>query len=215
MNLSGPSSTRRNRRSCVASVYDCYWTLTTSPVLEPITVQEAKAQARISHDTEDRLIASYIQAAREQAEAYLGRGLYTQSWTLHLQTWAEVIYLPMAAPLQTVTSVKYYDTDGTQQTLSSSYYTVDTASLPGRITRASGQAWPSLQADRLSGTIQIVYVVGWTSIANIPEKFKQGIRLWVSAMDADRDGLDGTAQNARRAAEACWSDRVEWLWPVA
>lgn len=191
----------------------CEWTLQTGPSEEPITVDQAKRQARINHDEEDALVQSYITAARQEAEDYLGRGLLTQTWVFTLDQWAERIWLPMAAPLQTVTTVKYYDTAGAQQTLAASFYTVDLVSRPGRIVRAPGQTWPSLQSDRRSGRVEITYVVGWTSKALIPERILQGIRSYVGYLDSDREGLDPDGDKARCAAEACWSDRVYWKPP--
>jgi len=190
------------------------WVRTVDPLQEPITVEEAKQQARITHDQEDGLLQSYIRTAREAAEDYLNRGLFTQTWKLVLDRFAEVIYLPMVAPLQSVSTVKYYDENGTLQTLSNTVYTVDTVSRPGRITRGVNQTWPVLQADRLSGSVEITYVVGWTTQALIPERIKQGIRHYVTYLELDREGLEPGGDGARKAAEACWSDRVTWMDPI-
>lgn len=189
------------------------WVRTVEPLQEPITIEEAKQQARITHDQSDGLLSSYIRTAREVAEDYLGRGLFTQTWKLTLDWFEDVIYLPMAAPLQSVSSVKYYDDAGTLQTLNSTYYTVDTTCRPGRIYRAPNQYWPTVQSDRITGAVEITYVVGWTNIALIPERIKQGIRLYVTYLDMDRDGLELGGEQARKAAEACWSDRVYWRYP--
>lgn len=189
------------------------WSLVTAPILEPLTLTEAKLQAKITQTNDDSLITSYIQAAREAAETCLARGLITQTWKLELDRWADVIFLPMAAPLQSVTTVKYYDTAGVQQTLATSGYTVDTGSRPGRVVRAPDQSWPALQADRLSSAVVITYVVGWTTAALVPERIKQGLRLHVTYMDCDREGLSEYGERARQAAEACWDDRVRWIEP--
>jgi hypothetical protein len=108
-----------------------------------------------------------------------------------------------------VTSVQYYDTTGTQQTLAGTFYTVDTVSRPGRIIRAPLQSWPALQGDRLVNAITITYVVGYTTADLIPERVKQGMRIYLSLLDSDRDGLDPNNERARAAAYACWADRVE------
>lgn len=181
---------------------------TADPTLEPISVQEAKAQARIEDHASDALIRSYIVAAREEAEQELGYGLFTQTWRYDLHEFHDVIPLPMALKLQSITSVKYYDADGTLQTLSSSYYETDTASRPARLVRAADYSWPSLQADRHVPRVQITYVVGWSSVADIPEKIKQGLRMWVTYLDANRDGMEIQAQQAERAARGCWSDKL-------
>jgi uncharacterized phiE125 gp8 family phage protein len=181
---------------------------TVDPVLAPLTVDEAKQQARIEGDDSNALLHGYVAAATDAAEQALNYGLLTQTWRCDLSSWADVIHLPMARQLQSVTHVKYYDTDGTLQTLSSSYYTTDTMTRPARLVRAADYSWPSLQADRLTGRIQITYVVGWTSRDQIPARIVQGIRMYVTYLDADRDGMDVQAQAALASAERCWSDRV-------
>lgn len=193
---------------------NCEWTLVTAPTSEPITLAQAKEQARITHDSEDDLLLSYIATAREQGELYMGRGFLTQTWKLTLDEFAEIIWLPMAAPLQSVTSVQYYDSDGTLQTLASSYYVVDTTSQPGRIVRAANMSWPSTHPDRLSGRVVITYIVGWATEEAVPSRIKQGIKLYVTALDADRSGDTVEFERSEQAAKRCWSDRVVWLPPL-
>ena len=199
----------------------CSWSLTTAPVIEPISLEDAKAQARVTDDANDTQLDTYIMVAREAAEAYMGRGLLTQTWTLVLEGWANVIPLPMAAPLQndavanpsTAVIVKYYDEDGTLQTLATTVYDVDTVTRPGTVTLKPEQSWPSVQSGRRKGVIEITYVVGWTSADLIPERIKQGIRQYVTYLDLDRDGMEIRALDALQAAERCWSDRIYWSAP--
>ena len=192
---------------------ECAWTLTTAPQIEPLTIAEAKAQIRSVQDQEDGLIDSYIKAARQACEDYQFRGLLTQTWTLTLSQFSTIIPLPMAAPLQSVTSVKYYDSNGTQQTLATSYYEVETTSRPGRIALAANQAWPTVQSLKNVNRIEIAYVVGWTTPAAIPESIRQGLRLYIGLLDADRDGLDPAHRQAQLVAQAFWNDRVFWTPP--
>lgn len=189
------------------------WSLTTPPTIEPISVADAKAQIRSVQDQEDGLVEAYIRAARSACEQYLGRGLLTQSWTLALSDFVDVIPLPMAAPLQSVTSVKYYDQNNTQQTLASTYYTVDTRSRPGRLALAAGQSWPSVSMSRLVNRIEIEYVVGWTAADLIDGDILQGLRLFIGVLDADRDGMDPNTANALTVAKLFWTDRVFYLPP--
>ena len=188
------------------------WTLVTGPTEEPLTLEEAKKHARSDAIAdEDDLFDSWVRASREDAEQYLGRGLFTQTWKLVLDDFFDVIWLPMAAPLQSVSSVQYYAEDGTLTVLATSYYDLDTTSEPGRIVRKPNQVWPPLQSDRL-GRVVITYVVGWSAIGSIPQRMKDGIAVLTTAR-ARR--LTGEAwANARAAAESCWSDRVFWRPPT-
>jgi uncharacterized phiE125 gp8 family phage protein len=191
------------------------WTLVTPPATEPLSLAEAKQHAVIVQTDDDVLITAYIVAARQAAESYLGRGLLTQTWKLQLSAWADVIALPMAAPLQTVSSVQYYDQAGVLQTLATSFYVVDTTAEPGRILRAPNQILPFLQYDRVDA-ITITYVCGWMTSALVPESIKQGLRLYVAAADADRTGGDASSETARQAAAAVWRNAgpVYWRPPV-
>lgn len=192
----------------------CEWAIVTEPTEEPLTVDAAKRHARITNDDEDALIQSYIKAGRQAAEEYLGRGLLTQTWKFTLEEFAETIWLPMAAPLQSVTSIKYYDIAGVLQTLSPTVYIVETVSRPGKIMRGVSQAWPGLQGGRMGGRVEITYIVGWTAKDQIPERIRQGIRSYVGYLDSDREGLDVDAGKALAAAQACWTDRVFWKAPA-
>lgn len=190
------------------------WVLTTEPTSEPLTTVQAKAQIRSVQSLEDTLVDTYVKAARQAAENHLGRGLLTQTWTLSLAEFATVMPLPMAVPLASVTSVKYYDADNVQQTLATSVYEVDTKSRPGRVALKVGQTWPAVNSERRVSRIEIAYVVGYTSSSLIPADILQGIRMYVGLMDTNRDGLDPTTGEALRTIKAAfWTDRVFYTPP--
>jgi len=188
------------------------WARIVDPVVEPITISEAKDQVRLTTDDNNVNLNRYIKTAREAAEDTLNRGLLTQTWRLQRATFADVMALPMAAPLQndvaTAPTVQYYDLDGVLQTLAPAVYLVDPISRPARLALAPLQMWPSIQ-DR-DDAVRITYVVGWQTPAQVPERIKQGIRQYVAYLDAVRDGLDVQAHAAEQAAERCWIDRVYW-----
>lgn len=190
------------------------WVLTTAPTIEPLTTDEAKLQIRSVQTQEDALVDGYVKAARQAAEDHLGRGLLTQTWTLALSDFVTVIPLPMAVPLASVTTVKYYDVDNTQQTLSNTVYEVDTKARPGRIALKAGQTWPALNSLRRVNRIEIAYVVGYTGSTLIPPAILQGIRMYVGLMDTNRDGLDPVTGDALRTIKAAfWTDRVFYTPP--
>jgi len=188
------------------------WELVNGPTTEPITLLEAKQHARIRQDDDDAVIQRFITTAREQAEESLGRGLFTQTWQMTLNAFYTTIWLPRAAPLQSVTSIFYYDTTGTLQELATSVYDTDPSSRPARVVLKPNQTWPAVQATRLTPNVMIKYIIGWDATSKIPERIKQGIRMYVAYLDADREGLDD-ADKARKAAEACWTDCVHWIEP--
>lgn len=143
------------------------WRRTTDAVLEPVTTAEAKLHCGIASAVTayDTLIARNIKAGRMQIEEYLGAGLLTQTYTYQQDRFTGIIRLPMAAPLQSVTSVKYYDAAGDLQTLATTVYGVDTLSEPGLIFLKPDQVWPLTQAR--PGAVQVVYVVGVATVAEL------------------------------------------------
>ncbi len=195
------------------------WTLSliTAPTFEPISLQEAKDQARIVQTQGDANVYRYIRTAREAAEEFMNRGLVTQTWQLGLWAFDEENYLPRAHPLQNGTLTKpvvqYYDVDGVLQTLAEANYLVDTYSRPGKISRAPGYAWPPVQADRRAPSVLITYTIGWTTAALVPERIKQGLRLYIAWLDRDRDGSEPGGDLALVRAQACWTDVLSYIEP--
>ena len=91
----------------------------------------------------------------------------------------EIYLLP---PLQSVTSIKYYDSNGIQQTLDPSAYLVDVVSEPGRITPAPNTTWPATQAR--ANAIEIIHVTGY---ASVPEGIKAWMKIRVATMYENRE----------------------------
>lgn len=184
------------------------WTRTVDPVIDPLTLSEAKAQARLTHDDENGVLKSFIRAATDEAERYLGFGLLTQTIRATGDEWPERIWLPQARVLQSVTSVEYYDTAGTLQTLASSQYIADDTTRPASIVRAANVTWPALQSTRDAWRWRVTYVVGWTKADQIPAGIKLGLAMYVTHLDENRSGTETDAEAARRAAELKWSDKL-------
>ena len=183
---------------------------TSEPAQEPLTLDEARQHCAITQVDDNALVLAYLTAARQAAETALQRGLFTQTRVVQCSNFAETVWLPYAAPLQSVTSIQYYDANDVSQTLDSSYYVVETQGEPGCVSRAPAMAWPSLSAERRM-PVTITYVCGWTDPALIPESIKQGIRYYVAALDADRTGA-GDGEAGRKAAEQVWMTAGPVYW---
>lgn len=166
-------------------------TLITAPSVEPLTTAEAKLHLRVDESADDGLIDGLILAAREQAEAFTKRALITQTWELIFDNFSNCIELPKA-DLQSVTSIKYIDTDGVEQTLATSVYTVDTDSEPGRVYLAYNQTWPTVRAIPHAVTIQFVAGYGAASTA-IPGSILSAMKLMIGHWYENReDSIVGT-----------------------
>ena len=128
---------------------------------------------------EDTLLTSIITAAREQVEDVTGRALITQTWDCYLDEWPEGdrITLPFGN-LQSVTSVSWKDTDGTETTLTATTdYLVETnGDQNGAIVLPHGCSWPSGTLYP-SNPIKIRIVCGWASANAVPFKIKAALLM--------------------------------------
>lgn len=157
--------------------------LSVAPAEEPVTLTEAKVHLRVGEDVgeEDALIAGHITAARVEAERILGRSLVSQSWEGKMDSFPDddALTLPMA-PLRSVTSIKYVDTDGVEQTVSSADYTVDTSGVVGRVYLNYGKSWPGIRSEY--NAVRVVFVAGYGDAGSVPED----VRSWILLRVADR-----------------------------
>ena len=134
--------------------------LITSPAAAPVSLQEAKAHLRVDNTADDALILAMVAAATSDAEHRLGRALVQQTWEQVQDGFDDDIDLPNP-PLVSVTSLKYIDTDGTEQTLSTSLYSVDGDSEPARILPAYGASWPGTRS--VPSAVRARYVAGYAA----------------------------------------------------
>jgi uncharacterized phiE125 gp8 family phage protein len=122
-----------------------------------------------------------IKAARIQAENYTLHALVTQTLELVLDAFPTGgIELPMP-PLQSVTSIKYIDDDGVEQTLGASLYSVDTDTIPGLITPAYDEEWPTDVRDQVNA-VRVRYVAGFGAASDVPEDIRTWIKIRVGTL---------------------------------
>ena len=158
--------------------------VTTAPQTEPVTLVEAKLHLRVDHSADDDLITSLIVAAREYCEHYQNRAYIEQTITARLDSFSKAMVLPMP-PLISVSSVKYYDSAGDQQTLSSDLYDVDVTSEPGLVTLGYNDSYPTIQA--IHHSIEIIYKAGYGSAASsVPETIKAAMKLLIGHLYENR-----------------------------
>ncbi len=153
-----------------------FFTILTQPSIEPDTLAELKAQARVDANTEDTLLQGLVVAARQWAERYTGRAFITQSWRLAFDRPPEKRFvLVPRPPLLAVTQVQSYDDNNNATLWNASNYYVDTLPEPGRLVLRQGGAWPD--PGRFVNGLQIDYTAGYGPSANfVPEPIKLAIK---------------------------------------
>jgi uncharacterized phiE125 gp8 family phage protein len=159
--------------------------LITAPVDEPVSIETAKSFLRVDHSNDDTLIASLVKAAREKGEDLARRAFITQTLEQIFDEWpSDGVFALWRPPLQSVTSIKYTDSDAVEHTLSASDYTVDINSQPG-------QVWiDNVPSDELtdSGGIVVRFVAGYgVTAASVPERIKIAILSLVAYWYETRD----------------------------
>lgn len=167
--------------------------LVTGPTLEPLDLNETlKALVSVA-ETDETLVDTFISAARQRFELQTGRQIMTALWELWLDNFpCGVIELPKA-PLQSVVSVKYVDSDGVLTVLSSSNYGVKTPAGPqgdrGWIEPAYGMTWPPTR--RESGAVRIQYLAGYgNTYESVPELVRSALYLLVTDFFCSRCAAD-------------------------
>jgi len=150
----------------------------TDSTTELVTLQEAKDFLRVTFNDDNSLIDSLRKAARKWCDNYASISFFTQTWTLrldgfpgddrHIELWRP--------PVQSVTSVKYYDSNNSLQTWDSSNYIVDTKSNTARIDAIN--SYPDTY-DRVDA-VEVEYIAGYADIDDVPEDIKQAVLILIA-----------------------------------
>jgi uncharacterized phiE125 gp8 family phage protein len=94
-----------------------------------------------------------------------------------------------ASPITAVTSVKYLDANGVEQTMDAADYTVDTDSLVGRVV---AEEWP--ETDGTVNAVRVRYTAGWTP-STIPPALQQWLLIRVATLYEHREALSMVSNN--------------------
>lgn len=167
----------------------------TQPTYEPLSVAEVAEYIRVDDlAAETATIEASITASRQYLEQYLSRFIATQTVEISFDTFEDE--MTIAAPLQSVTSIKYLDSAGVEQTLNPNQYLVDTYQEPAVITKAFGVVWP--ETYDVPNAVKIRFVAGYTTgdspdTTPMPKPLKFAMLLLIGDMYANREaGIVGS-----------------------
>ena len=151
------------------------------PIVEPVTVSEAKAALRIDDTRFDALLPGLISSARAVAEQETGRQLVQQVWRTELADWPaddDVIAVYRA----TAAAVSYWDGAAWQTLAGSGYvFAPDAATGNGTVLApAIGSSWPALGSVAIGPRVRIDLTAGVATAqaATVPE----GIKTFIAAL---------------------------------
>lgn len=164
-----------------------------SPVNFPISLQDVKRNIGITidDDSQDLSIFESIKSLTNWTEEYLNRSLITRTLSLDFDE-LECDLVLAKEPIQSITSITYYDTANTQQTVPAEYYSLDTSSAVASIYLNYGYSWPSSLEYRNSVTV--TYVSGYgDNGSDIPESIRKAMLIimdnWLRYQATTASGL--------------------------
>jgi len=179
----------------------------------PVSVDDCKLDLKIQHGADDELLKDYIAAACALVggkDGIVGKVLTAETWDLKLSSASGCVVLPLS-PVQSITSISYFDAENTAQTLAVDdfylYGDEDTASIEPK----TGVVWPAVYTRRDAITIR--FVAGFGTAENIPKNITRAIRLIVAHWYENRTAVlvGVTAQELPLAVESLLSiSRKGW-----
>ncbi len=149
-----------------------------------LTTAEAKTHLKVDTSADDTYIDNLISAATESAQIFTNRYFINTTITQHGDTWSDIATL-FKSKVNSITHIKYYDSDNSEQTLATSVWISDINQQPARIGLKPNQSFPSL-ADRINA-VNCKYVVGYGSAASdVPEGIREAVLLTIGNLYENR-----------------------------
>ena len=162
---------------------------TAVPAAEPVTLKEAKLHLKLITDPadasahpDDAKIGVWIGAAREFAEQYCNRLFAARAVT----ALGRDFYVPLRPPVTAITSVKYLDADGAEQTLADTVYQLNANADEPALRLKINQVWPSIAA--ADDAVRIVFVAG-LALAAVPYLVKAAMLLLIGTFYENRQEI--------------------------
>lgn len=127
---------------------------------EPVSLVEARLQCKVDSDdtTHDAVLAALITSAREYAEQYTQRGMARQTLEMAFDAFPSYAFDLDRSPVASITSIRYIDNDGVEQTIAPANYSLSLYGLCNTVTPAYGYTWPTARAQR--DAVKVLYVTG-------------------------------------------------------
>ncbi|MEZ5853954.1 MAG: head-tail connector protein [Hyphomicrobiaceae bacterium] len=171
--------------------------MTSGPVLEPVSLAEAKAHLRVDSSVEDALIQSLVVTSRLHIEAALGLALITQAWSYFLDRWPKNgrVLLPLS-PVAAITGIRVWSVDGTSQLMDLQGFFLDGAGRPPRLATLAGTSHP--QPGRSVNGIEIAFTAGFGAAPeDVPAPVRHALLLLVAHWYENREPIEiGGSSNA-------------------
>ena len=168
--------------------------------VEIVSLEMAKANAKIEHDEEDVLLQLYLDAITDEIERFCGRVFVEREVTIGLNAWSKKYDLPVSANV-VIDSIGYKNEDGIDQPLVENddykLYSYDNG-YTQRILFKNHDAWKLQDLEENEYPITITAKVGYTS-ETMPADIKSAALLMFNNKEAYRENMP---IHLNRSAEA-------------
>lgn len=143
---------------------------TPTPAVPPVTLADAKAHLRVTHDGEDALIADLIATAASFIGDDAGLALTTRAFRLTVSDCTDgVVSLPRH-PVARIISVTVYDGDGLPSLIDGSRYRLDALRRPATLTLDRGVV------PRDTNGIEIEFQAGFGDVgSDVPDALRRAV----------------------------------------
>ena len=180
-------------------------TLQTSATTDPLSYAEIRDYLRLDDGVDEQLLITLLKMSVDFVEKYTGRALINRTLNLFIDGIDEIdmplwegvkigpdislrkryIELP-TPPVQSVSSITYFNDDDTETTFASSKYYLDNAREPARVYLRDGEAFPT--GLRIANAMKVVYVAGYgVNRTDVPEAIKMAM-LQIIAFNYEHRG---------------------------
>ena len=164
--------------------------LVSGPVVEPLSLAEAKSWIKVDASDEDALIQSLIISARIAVEAATNRFLISQQWRLVMDAWPVGGSLALAlTPVRSVSRIRTLDAAGVASDVPVAQYSLDASLDHARILLGPAVPTPGVATNGIT----IDLMVGYGDATAVPEPFRLAIRHLVALWFANRGDGDALA----------------------
>lgn len=176
-----------------------------TPPADLLTAPEMRLQCRIDGTDSDGLLTTALAGAAAYAQHYTRTSLGVQTLELALDAFPAGPIRLLQGPATSITSLKYIDTAGTEQTLSGSLYVLDDYTTPQWVVQAWGTDWPSTRD--VANAVKVRYVAGAVASGAV----KQALLLLVAHYYKYPEGVaEGAPKEVPLGVHALLDTAKDW-----
>lgn len=159
-------------------------------LVEPVTIEQARAQCRIDEDVDDDLLQQKLITAREWVEDYSGFVVAQRTLVEHFAGWGKFLQITKK-PIVSVDAITYTGLDADQLYTGAAF----TLGLPTLRIYPSAAGAPRLRA---GGAVWVAYTVGYAP-TEVPRKFIEAILVLAAGMFDQREGAYAGSMEAAKS----------------